>query len=84
MKEVTAYQDGAGKLHKTARDAIEADFVAMVQKAWGQMPDSRDRGDPVVIARILASDTYQSSKVHLRAAIAWLDEQLGLPATTRT
>jgi hypothetical protein len=38
----------------------------------------RDRGDPVVIARILASDTYQSSKVHLREAIAWLDVQLGI------
>ena len=78
MKEVTAYQDNSGRLHKTQRDAIEADFIVMVQRAWGQMPDQRDRGDPVVIARILASDTYQSSKVQLRNAIAWLDEQLGL------
>lgn len=77
MKEVTAYQDSRGHLHKTKREAIESDFITMVQKAWGQMPDQRDRGDPVVIARILASDAYQSSKVHLREAIAWLDEQMG-------
>jgi hypothetical protein len=78
MKEVTAYQDSAGRLHRNLREAIESDFIAMVQRAWGQMPDQRDRGDPVVIARILASDTYQSSKVHLREAIAWLDQQKGL------
>lgn len=79
MKEVTAYQDSAGRLHKTPREAIESDFIVMVQKAWGQMPDQRDRGDPVVIALILASDMYQSSKVQLRAAIAWLDEQTIAP-----
>lgn len=78
MKEVTAYQDSAGHLHKTRREAVESDFVAMVQKAWGQMPNQRDRGDPVVIARILASEAYQSSKVQLREAIAWLDAQHGL------
>lgn len=74
MKEVTAYQDNAGRLHKRPQDAIESDFIAMVQIAWAHMPNQDGYGDPVVIARILASHTYRNSRVRLREALAWFDE----------
>lgn len=76
MKEVTAYEDSTGRLHKTKRDAIEFDFVVMMQRVWGEMPDQRDRGDPVVIARILASDVYPSARASLLEALEWFEAQL--------
>lgn len=74
MTPVTAYQDSAGKLHKSPRDAIDSDFVNMIQSAWGSMPDQRDRGDPVVIARILVLDNY-SARRKLLDALKWYDDQ---------
>lgn len=83
MKQVAAYEDSAGRLHKTAREAIEADFTAMVREAWGQMPAEISKGDPAKIAQALASVAYESSRVQLRKAIAWFDEQLSAQQQTR-
>jgi hypothetical protein len=75
MQEITAYEDSSGRLHKRKREAVVADFIIKIQTAWGAMPDQRDRGDPVVIARILSSSTYPSVRIELSEALEWLDEQ---------
>ena len=76
MQEVTAFLDNSARLHRTKREAITSDFVGMMQTVWAGMPDQRDRGDPVVIGRIVASTTYPNVLVELLAALQWLNEQL--------
>ena len=76
MQQVTAFEDNAGRLHKRMREAIVSDFIAKLQEVWGGMPDQRDRGDPVVIARILSSSTYPMVRIDLAEALKCLDEQL--------
>lgn len=56
MQKVEAYIDDLGRLYKTKREAVVAEFIAKMQHAWGTMPDVRDRGDAVVIARVLANN----------------------------
>jgi hypothetical protein len=68
MEQVAAWQSCAGRLHKTRADALEDDLIDLLQKAWGAMPDCRDRGDPVIIGRILAQ--------HIRPRKALLDALL--------
>lgn len=76
MQEVTAYKDNSGRLHPTKREAVVSDFISELQKVWGKMPDQRDRGDPVVIARILAAGIYTEARVGLIEALRHFDDQL--------
>ena len=77
MEKVEAWKDNNGYLHKTRREAVESDFISILQVTWGKMPDQRDRGDPVVIGRILAAKTYAASRKALMEAMLFLEEQLG-------
>jgi len=76
MKEITAWQDLHGRLHKTQRGAIEADFQTMLENAWGAMPCHNGRGDPAVVASILAADTYSSARQKMLEALVWFDGQI--------
>lgn len=78
MQQVTAYEDSGGRLHRTKRAAVEAEFITMVQAAWGLMPRDTDRthGDPVVIARLLAAPNYEVRQA-LMGALLFLEEHKG-------
>lgn len=82
MKQVTAFQDDVGRLYKSRRYAIEADFIMKIQRAWGALPDLRDRGDPAVIARSLAG--YLGARTMVAEAITWFDKQIAEDVQSRT
>lgn len=74
MHEVTAYEDDRGRLHRTRRSAIEAEFADMVKIAWGSFPADDGKGDPAVIARLLFSDIYRMGRARLIEALRYLEE----------
>ncbi len=74
IMEVTAYKDSNGRLHARKRDAVEAEFTMMVQSAWGKLTMDPAKGDPVVIARLLASNVYPAARKELLQAILYLEE----------
>lgn len=69
MKTVTAYQDNDGRLHKTKRGAVDADFISAMVLVWGKLPVCADRGDPISIARMLVNPTYSARKALLEALL---------------
>lgn len=74
MKVVTAYADCNGRLHKTEREALEADFIVMMKSLWLKMPAGHDVGDPEVIARSLTATPYNGARVAFTVAARFLEE----------
>lgn len=76
MKKVEAFEDDGGQLHKTERSAVEADFVADMRDAWGGLPGGPNTGDPVVIAKLLASSTYPMVRERVASSVRRLIDNL--------
>jgi len=74
MKEVQAWQDVNGRLHKSYREAVEADFTTMIQSAWGSMPTKSRLGEPIEIATILSSNVYSAARKKLLEALIWFED----------
>lgn len=76
MEKVEAWKDDNGRLHGARLDAVKADFISMMQAAWGTIPCDGDVGDHVVIARLASSSAYPTFRIRLRDALDFLDENL--------
>jgi hypothetical protein len=69
MKQIAAYEDISGNIHKTARDATRADFISLIRTAWDRLPNRANCGDPVMIAQMLMPSTAASARRIILEAI---------------
>jgi hypothetical protein len=77
MKEVLAYQDDSGNLHRTVEEAVRADFITMFCNAWAYLPTMDVSRSGVELARILTSGVYPSAGPALIDALEYWQKAVG-------
>lgn len=80
MREVTAYQDNNGDLHKTKKAAVTADFTIMLREVWNSLStpentySSNDKGSSITLAKMFASN--QQARNKLIEALDYFEEAM--------